>query len=317
MPERRWDTILIGEHEMIERAMDVLGRQLAEVGTSTHDPVALQRAIDFLLEFWDKIHNKKEEDFLFPLLVEHGIPQSGPIRVMLIEHQAERDLLHGMYAQAAELATALERVRADFRRRGQEYLAIRAEHIWKENDILYPMGRRAFTEQDNRNLVAAFDEITTSAYGESADQHFADMLEEVEQGEKVRKSLIYNLSMEQLDAIMETMPFEITFVDADDSVAYFNRLDKEKIFVRTRSVAGRKVQKCHPAGSLHRVQTIVDGFKDGSLDKAEFWIDFADDKVLIRYYPVRDAAGTYLGTLEVTQPIGAIQALSGEKRLLD
>jgi DUF438 domain-containing protein len=143
------------------------------------------------------------------------------------------------------------------------------------------------------------------------------MLAEVEAGARVRRSLIYNLSMEQLDAIMETLPFEVTFVDADDTVVYFNRLDREKVFVRTRSVVGRKVQKCHPAASVGRVLQIVDGFRNGSLDKAEFWIDYAGDKVMIRYFPVRDADGAYLGTLEVTQRIGAIQRLSGQKRLLD
>jgi DUF438 domain-containing protein len=279
--------------------------------------VTLRRAIDFLLEFGDRIHNKKEEDHLFPLLVERGIPQSGPIRVMLLEHAAERELLGGMYSEAGVLRQSSADVRASYRRRGQEYLAIRAEHIWKENDVLYAMGRRAFTEEDNVRLVQAFDAIGAAAYGDDAEQRFAGMLEEVEKGDRVRTSLIHNLSMEQLDAIMETMPFEITFVDANDAVAYFNRLDKEKIFVRTRSVAGRKVQKCHPAGSVDRVQRIVDGFKNGSLHKAEFWIDFAGDKVLIRYFPVRDARGAYLGVLEVTQLIGEIQKLAGEKRLLD
>jgi DUF438 domain-containing protein len=143
------------------------------------------------------------------------------------------------------------------------------------------------------------------------------MLQEVEGGSRVRKGLLHNLSMEQIDAIMETLPVEVTFVDADDTVAYFNRLDKEKIFVRTRSVVGRKVQRCHPQKSVHAVQRIVDGLKDGSLEEAKFWIDFAGDKVLIRYLPVRDHEGTYLGVLEVTQSIGEIQKLTGQKRLLD
>ena len=82
-------------------------------------------------------------------------------------------------------------------------------------------------------------------------------------------------------------------------------------------MVGRKVQQCHPEKSVHRVQQIVDGFKDGSLEKADFWIDFAGDKVLIRYFPVRDEEGSYLGVLEVTQRIGEIQKLTGEKRLLD
>lgn len=98
-------------------------------------------------------------------------------------------------------------------------------------------------------------------------------------------------------------------------MAYFNRLDKEKIFVRTRSVIGRKVQQCHPAKSVDKVVEIVTGFKDGTLDHADFWLDFKGDKVLIRYFPVRDEDGTYFGVLEVTQSIGWIQSLEGSRTL--
>jgi DUF438 domain-containing protein len=312
-----WSELLVGEHEMIERAMDVLKGELEKLEAAAHDPWTIQRAIDFLLEFGDRIHNQKEEQVLFPLMVERGIPESGPIRVMLMEHEAERELLQQMFAQATTVAQATAEARAEYRRKGIEYLGIRAEHIWKENDVLYPMGRRVLTEADGRYLVGEFRRISTETYGETAERKFADMLQEVEGGSRVRKSLLHNLTLEQIDAIMETLPVEVTFVDANDTVAYFNRLDKEKIFVRTRSVVGRKVQKCHPQKSVHAVQRIVDGLKDGSLEEATFWIDYAGDKVLIRYLPVRDPEGTYLGVLEVTQGIGEIQKLTGQKALLD
>jgi DUF438 domain-containing protein len=317
METGQWFELLVGEHEMIERAMDVLKGELGKLDAAAHDPWTLQRAIDFLLEFGDRIHNQKEEQVLFPLMVERGIPESGPIRVMLMEHEAERALLQQMFVQANTLAQVPAASRAEYKRRGFEYLGIRAEHIWKENDVLYPMGRRVLTEEDGRYLVGEFQRISTETYGETAGQKFSAMLQEVEGGSRVRKSLLHNLSIEQIDAIMEALPVEVTFVDANDTVAYFNRLDKEKIFVRTRSVVGRKVQKCHPQKSVHAVERVIDGLKDGSLEEGRFWIDFAGDKVLIRYLPVRDSEGTYLGVLEVTQRIGEIQKLTGQKRLLD
>ena len=82
-------------------------------------------------------------------------------------------------------------------------------------------------------------------------------------------------------------------------------------------VIGRQVEKCHPEKSVDTVKKIVSGFKQKTMDKAEFWIDFKGDKILIRYFPVYDDAGEYLGVLEVTQEIGAIQKLTGQKRLLD
>jgi len=142
------------------------------------------------------------------------------------------------------------------------------------------------------------------------------MLAEVEKGSEAKKRLIRNLSYEQIDAILETLPFEVTFVDAEDTVAYFNKLDKTKLFPRTRSVIGRKVGKCHPEKSVEMVNQIVSRFKERTMDHAEFWIDFRDDKILIRYYPVYSEAGDYMGVLEVTQAIGAIQKIEGEKRLI-
>lgn len=198
---------------------------------------------------------------------------------------------------------------------GLNYLETRANHIWKENDVLYAMGRKVLNEADNTALIESFRGIDADSYGPDADRLFAKMLSEAEQGRAATTSLIQNLSYDQLDAIMETLPMEVTFVDADDSVAYFNRLDKKKIFVRTRSVIGRKVQMCHPAHSVDKVSQIVKGFKDGSLKGADFWIDFKGDKVLIRYFAVRGPDGKYMGVLEVTQNIGWIQSIEGEKRL--
>ena len=314
----RWDDFLVAEHEMIERSMAVLKAGLEDIEATVAKPLKMKRAIDFLYEFGDKIHNRKEEDFLFPLMQERGIPTAGgPIGVMLMEHEAERKLLVEMSGQLATLATDSAETRAQFKARGLEYLAIRAEHIWKENDILYPMARKVMVEGDNDTLLAGFNRINSEAYGPDAVKKFQQMVEEVEKGDDAKKKLIQGLSYQQLDAIMEAMPFEVTFVDAEDTVAYFNRLDKEKLFPRTRSVVGRKVEKCHPDHSVEVVRRIVNGFKNHTMDKAEFWIDFRGDKVLIRYFPVYGDQGEYMGVLEVTQTIGWIQKIEGQKRLMD
>jgi len=178
------------------------------------------------------------------------------------------------------------------------------------------MGRKVINEEENSTLLHDFKTLDQQTYGDKARQHYEQMLAEVEKGSEAKKRLIRNLSYEQIDAILETLPFEVTFVDAEDTVAYFNKLDKTKLFPRTRSVIGRKVGKCHPEKSVDIVNQIVSGFKERTMDHAEFWIDFRDDKILIRYYPVYSEAGDYMGVLEVTQAIGAIQKIEGEKRLI-
>lgn len=319
MTYSRWDDLLVAEHEMIERSMAVLRHCLENIDETVEKPRQIVRSLDFLLEFGDKIHNRKEEEFLFPLMEQRGIPTAGgPIGVMLQEHKMERELLSTMLAQVSSLVTSPPDKRREFCRKGFEYLQIRAEHIWKENDILYPMARKVLNEEDNSNLLDSFGNLNESTYGKDATKKFYQMLQEVEaDGETINKGLIHNLSYDEIEGIMETLPFEVTFVDAADTVAYFNRLDREKLFPRTRSVIGRKVEKCHPEKSVSMVQKIVEGFKNRTRDKAEFWIDFRGDKILIRYYPVYGRSGEYLGVLEVTQAIGAIQQLTGQKRLLD
>ncbi|MFH1234722.1 MAG: PAS domain-containing protein [Candidatus Diapherotrites archaeon] len=123
------------------------------------------------------------------------------------------------------------------------------------------------------------------------------------------------ISAKSLEPLLDALPVEISFIDAKESVQYFNK-EGARIFPRNKSVIGMKVQKCHPQKSLDKVQAILDGFRKGTLDKAEFWIDLHGKKILIRYFPVRDKKGKFLGTLEASQDITEIQKISGEKRLL-
>lgn len=124
------------------------------------------------------------------------------------------------------------------------------------------------------------------------------------------------LTKEQLDSLLNTLPVEITFIDENDTVRYFNQPEKI-IFVRTKAIIGRKVQNCHPAKSLDTVNKIVESFKAGKKNSAEFWISLASRMINIRFFAVRDPNGKYLGTMEVVQDVSEIQKLQGEKRLLD
>ena len=125
-----------------------------------------------------------------------------------------------------------------------------------------------------------------------------------------------SLSKEELEALLDTLPVDITFVDKDDTVKYFNKAEK-RVFVRTKAVIGRKVQMCHPQKSIHIVNRILESFRKGEKDVAEFWIAVNNRLVHIRYFAVRDRNGKYLGTMEVTQDITDIKKIEGEKRLLD
>jgi DUF438 domain-containing protein len=112
------------------------------------------------------------------------------------------------------------------------------------------------------------------------------------------------------------LPVDITFVDENDAVRFFSAT-KERIFPRSPAVIGRSVQKCHPPASVHRVQRILDDFREGRRDEAEFWIQMGGKFIHIRYFAVRDEQGIYKGAVEVSQDVTHIRALEGERRLLD
>jgi len=124
------------------------------------------------------------------------------------------------------------------------------------------------------------------------------------------------LSLEQINLMLTNLPVDITYVDENDEVRYFSQT-RERIFTRTAAIIGRKVQKCHPPQSVHKVQVIIDAFKAGSRDVAEFWIQMDGKFINIRYFPLRDKDGVYRGTIEVSQEVSHIRSLEGERRLLD
>jgi PAS domain S-box-containing protein len=128
--------------------------------------------------------------------------------------------------------------------------------------------------------------------------------------------LIEHLESEIIEFMLNSLPVEISFVDKNDEVSYFNK-NGDRIFPRPRSVIGKKVQQCHPSKSLNKVIEIMEAFKNGKRDVANFWINLNGRLIYIRYFAVRDNNGKYLGTLEVSQDITELKKIEGEKRLLD
>ncbi len=124
------------------------------------------------------------------------------------------------------------------------------------------------------------------------------------------------LSGEELDAILRTLPVDISFIDKHDRLRYYS-LTSDRIFIRTKTTLGRPVTLCHPPKSVHIVEKIINEFKAGRRDKAEFWINMGGRLIYITYYPVRNNRGEYLGTLEVVQDITDLKKIEGEKRILD
>jgi DUF438 domain-containing protein len=197
------------------------------------------------------------------------------------------------------------------------------EMIFKEENILFPMVLDTLNEDEWLKIAKESSEIGYCLYEPKMEWKpvKVDVEEKVQtQGDEPIEKGYHKfetgiLSGEEIEAIMNTLPVDITFVDKDGTVKYFTQ-GKERIFPRTKAVIGRQVQNCHPPASVHIVEQIVEDLKSGKKDQEDFWIRMGDRYVSIRYFAVRDKNGEFLGTLEFTQDIAPIQAIKGEKRLV-
>jgi DUF438 domain-containing protein len=134
--------------------------------------------------------------------------------------------------------------------------------------------------------------------------------------------MIDRMDDKMMKALYETVPMEITVIDANDEVAGWNR-HEGRLFKRPLSSLGLNFRNCHPEASLAKVEQIVREMREGKRDRARFWIDMnvgtdaKKHKILIEFYALRDESGEYLGCMECTQDVEEIRDLEGVKRLLD
>lgn len=261
-------------------------------------------------------HNVREENVLFPYLEKHGVTE--PPAIMWTEHNEMREkmkelmgIIHSCQDTAwRQFVSQLETII-------KEITDALSSHINKENNILYPAALSAISKEEWPMIRRECDQLGYSVFMPGYMIPGAERSQEepsaVPQGQVPIEP--GSLSLDELEAILNSLPVDISFVDNEDRVRYFNQ-PKERIFPRTKAVIGRSVQKCHPQKSVHLVNQILADFRNERRDMAEFWIQMGERLVHIRYYPVRDKKGQYLGCLEVTQDITDIKKIEGQKRLL-
>ena len=262
-------------------------------------------------------HYLRKEHLLFPYLEKHGI--TGPPKVMWAKHDEARALLRGaieaLSAAAGSSASEARSVVALAVRPAAQ--AIR-DMTDREENILLPMSLDTLDELEWWEIARQSDEygfcLVEPGEGWRPASAPPTPAESATAGGKVRLPT-GSLGVKELEAILNALPVDATFVDADDRVRYFTG-GRDRVFARSRAVLGRKVQYCHPPSSVETVDRILGAFRDGTKDRAAFWIQLRGRFVHIEYVALRDAAGAYLGCLEVTQDLTEKRALTGEQRLL-
>jgi len=315
--------ILLEEHKamlQIGEKLSVLANKMKAASDKSYVAQELHNLEHISADFTDsEKHYLREENVLFPTLEKHGITE--PPAIMWMDHNEIRE-------KKKQLSKLLENTnglgfqdfKAQLAETAKSLNSLLQNHFYKENNILFPTALQVITDEEWEESRREFNEI---GYCSFTPQHLIEAATKEVNGEEAvtaEKDMLQfetgSLSKEEIEGIFDTLPVDISFVDRNDAVKYYNKADK-RVFVRTKSVIGRRVQLCHPQKSIDIVNRIVDSFKTGKKDVAEFWITLNNRLVHIRYFAVRDKNGKYLGTMEVTQDLTDLKRIEGEKRLLD
>ena len=277
---------LTEENKALDALIESIRPKVADK-TATIDDVNTVRQVS--------VHYATKGDLLYPKLkVDYAI--GGPSMVMWTVDGDIRD-------QLGDLAKSSQSV-DDWYRRFDELLTRAQEMIYKEQNILFPICAENFTTQDWYQIykdTAQYEEIfgVKRLAWPDAEHALAESPAPADTADNTIALIGGTFTLDQLDAMLNTMPMEVTFVDHEDINRYFN--DGEKVFKRPTTAIGRDVFSCHPPKVEPIVRGIIDSFRKGDRDNVAVWLEKQGRPFYVNYMAVRDKNKKYLGTLELVQ----------------
>lgn len=264
----------------------------------------------------DKRFERKENQ-LFPYLEKRG--WDGPSQNMWSFHDNLRD-------QFRLLRKAFEEREFEKIDQNIHYLLDGINNLMAvEQSVLFPNALEILEEQDWKEMEKGEIEIGWMAGCEPAPKEVPAYVHpsEDESAKDLsfldKESAHYDegyMTVEQVNLLFRTIPVDITYVDENDKVIFYNR-GEERVFPRSAGIIGREVKFCHPPKSVGKVLQILEAFRAGTKSEASFWINFKGRLIYIRYFAVRDDQKNYKGVVEMSQDITEIKDIDGEKRLLE
>lgn len=262
-------------------------------------------------------HYLRKEYLLFPFLEQEGI--TGPPKVMWGKQDEIREQIKGCIEILQSDDMSKDEFAAIIEIILHPTLTAIDDMTLKEEEILFPMSLDKLTDEHWHQISGQSLEFGFCLYDPPVSWSPEGMedtgLEGMQQTAGQVQLPTGNLKLEELLAILNTLPIDMTFVDKDDKVKYFSQA-ADRIFQRNRAILNRDVRLCHPPASSHVVEKIIEDFKSGKHSRAPFWIQMGEKFIHIEYFALRDANGEYLGTLEVSHDVGPYRKLEGEQRIL-
>lgn len=261
----------------------------------------------------------RKENQLFPYLEKHG--WDGPSQGMWSFHDNLREVIRLINTQNEQ--KEFEKIKLNL-----PFLLDGIERLMNIEDMkLFPNSMQLLTKEDWEEFYEGDEEIGWMLKEKPAPYpireeeyiHPSQDIKERKLSFSLEDTFHYDegyMTPDQVNLLLRFLPVDITYVDENDKVIFYNR-GEDRVFPRSKGIIGREVKFCHPPKSVHMVLRIVDEFRAGTKDVAEFWINFKGRMIHIRYFAVRDKDKNYRGVIEMSQDVTDIQKLEGQQRLLD
>lgn len=308
------------ENRELEKVLSALDNKYEEAHglKGSHEIQALFMELRGLFNSLSDVekHYLRKENLLFPFLEKYGI--TGPPKVMWGKHDETRELLKA----ASEVLRTGEEITLEEVSLIVDMVLKPASNavgdmIMKEEQILLPMATDRLTEAEWYEVYKQTLDIGFCLY--DPDVEWKPDIADTDKQEVADQDVIHlasgSFTRKELNAILNALPVDLTFVDKDEKVKYFSQ-GKERIFYRSRAILNRDVKMCHPPSSVGVVEQIMDDFRSGKESSAPFWIQMKGKFIHIEYFALHDEEGHFLGTLEVSQNLTEKRALEGEQRIL-
>ena len=291
-----------------------------------------------------RIHLSRKQNQLYPMLENHGFDR--PTRIMWTFDDGVRDAISASYALLREDKYE------EFLASVPETLAKLRDLNSKELEVLLPTSFKLLSDEEfvrmSKNdheigyaiinapglyVVPGINDSAASLNGNAASQNSAVSNEFLNDlagllskyvgpvgGTAVSKDAVLDvatgkLTLEQINLLFRHLPVDLSYVDENELVKFYSDTP-HRIFPRSANVIGREVKNCHPAKSVHVVEEIVEKFRSGEQNQAEFWINKPGLFIYIIYTAVRDENGKFRGVLEMMQDCTHIRELEGSRTLL-
>lgn len=279
----------------------------------------------FILNPWFEVYEKlltiethydRKQNQIFPYLERKGFDK--PTSIMWTLDNQIKKTIKTHYSSLKSETIFEESVSIQFLRAQLDLIRDLRDMIFKEEQILYPTALEMLTEEEFITIRNGDDEIgyclidPPKPWG--ADSEIASFKKP-----SINSGLINLgqglLTVEQINLIFKHLPVDVSFVDENEIVRFYNDIP-HRIFPRSPGVIGREVQNCHPRESVGTVMRIVEAFKSGKKDQAEFWLEITGKFLHIQYFAVKNERGEFKGILEMMQDATHIRSLEGSSRLL-